>query len=61
MRKNVTIGLIGDHSESVPAHQAIPVALQLAAETFDIAVGLPPTRTFNMLQIRKSQLPSAAY
>ena len=39
MRRNVTIGLVGDYNESVPAHQAIPVALQRAAETFGIAVG----------------------
>ena len=38
MRSSVMIGLIGDYSESVPAHQAIPVALQRAAEIFDIAV-----------------------
>ena len=38
MRSSVTIGLIGDYNESVPAHQAIPVALQRAAEIFDIAV-----------------------
>jgi CTP synthase (UTP-ammonia lyase) len=38
MRKNVMIGLIGDYSESVPAHQAIPVALQHAAQGSDIAV-----------------------
>ena len=38
MRSRVTIGLIGDYSESVPAHQAIPVALQYAAEASDIAV-----------------------
>jgi len=33
------IGLIGDYNESVPAHQAIPIALQRAAEIFDITVG----------------------
>jgi CTP synthase (UTP-ammonia lyase) len=38
MRRKVMIGLIGDYGESVPAHQAIPVALQHAAETSDIAV-----------------------
>jgi CTP synthase (UTP-ammonia lyase) len=32
MRKTVTIGLIGDYNESVPAHRAIPLALQHATE-----------------------------
>jgi CTP synthase (UTP-ammonia lyase) len=31
MRKNILIGLIGDYDATVPAHQAIPIALQLAA------------------------------
>jgi CTP synthase (UTP-ammonia lyase) len=35
---SVTIGLVGDYNESVPAHQAIPLALQRAAEQSDIAV-----------------------
>jgi CTP synthase (UTP-ammonia lyase) len=30
------IGLIGDHDATVPAHQAIPVALQLARERLDL-------------------------
>jgi CTP synthase (UTP-ammonia lyase) len=34
----VTIGLIGDYNASVPAHQAIPVALQRATELSNIAV-----------------------
>ena len=36
MRRHVTIGLIGDHNDSVPAHRAIPLALQMAAETLGI-------------------------
>lgn len=31
MQRNITVGLIGDYSESVPAHRAIPPALQRAA------------------------------
>jgi CTP synthase (UTP-ammonia lyase) len=31
MQTNVLIGLIGDYDAAVPAHQAIPIALQLAA------------------------------
>lgn len=38
MQKTVSIGLIGDYNESVPAHRAIPLALQRAAEASDIAV-----------------------
>ncbi len=40
MRENVTVGLIGDYREIVPAHRAIPVALQRAAEALQIEVGL---------------------
>jgi CTP synthase (UTP-ammonia lyase) len=39
MGKNVTVGLIGDYSQTVPAHQAIPLALQRAAEALQIEVG----------------------
>ena len=38
MQKNITIGLIGDYDESVPAHRAIPLALQLAAEALHLDV-----------------------
>jgi len=37
-RNSVRIGLIGDHSASVVAHRAIPLALQNAAEEREIAV-----------------------
>src|SRR5450432_689777 len=40
MRTTVAIGLIGDYSESVPAHRAIPIALRDAAKTSAIAVEL---------------------
>jgi CTP synthase (UTP-ammonia lyase) len=36
--RKVCIGLIGDYNASVPAHQAIPIALQGAAEVCDIGV-----------------------
>ena len=39
MRRTITIGLIGDYDESVPAHQAIPPALQRAADALHIEVG----------------------
>lgn len=39
MRKNIIIGLIGDYNQSVAAHQAIPLALQLAANSLHIEVG----------------------
>ena len=36
MRKKVTVGLIGDYSQAVLAHQAIPMALQNSADALDI-------------------------
>jgi len=39
MRANVTVGLIGDYSDTVPAHRAIPLALRRAADVLQIAVG----------------------
>ncbi len=38
MGRSVTIGLVGDYAESVPAHRAIPIALRFAAETSGTAV-----------------------
>ena len=38
MRKTVTVGLIGDYSQTVSAHQAIPLALQRAADVLRIEV-----------------------
>lgn len=40
MQKNVLIGLIGDYDATVPAHQAIPIALQLAADAAAMEVRL---------------------
>lgn len=40
MQRNVLIGLIGDYDATVPAHQAIPIALQLAADAAAIEVKL---------------------
>ncbi len=39
MRSEVVIGLVGDRSASVPAHEAIPLALQHAAHALDIRIG----------------------
>ena len=39
MRKRISIGLIGDYDKSVLAHQAIPLALQRAAETLHVGLG----------------------
>ena len=36
MRKRISIGLVGDYDKSVPAHQAIPLALQRAAESLHV-------------------------
>lgn len=38
MRTNINIGLIGDHSDAVPAHRAIPLALKSSAKASDIEV-----------------------
>ncbi|MBI1818095.1 MAG: CTP synthase [Deltaproteobacteria bacterium] len=38
MQQKVLIGLIGDYDATVPAHQAIPIALQLAADAAAIEV-----------------------
>lgn len=38
MKKHVTIGLIGDYSAAVLAHQAIPVALERASTVLGVAV-----------------------
>jgi CTP synthase (UTP-ammonia lyase) len=38
MRKKVMVGLVGDYNQSVPAHQAIPLALKLAAEEKQVEV-----------------------
>lgn len=58
MRKNIVIGLIGDYNPSVPAHQAIAPALQLAAGALHIDVGFEwiPTETVTSTQ----QLPRFA-
>lgn len=39
MQKKVIVGLIGDYNQAVPAHQAIPLALQRAADALQIEVG----------------------
>jgi CTP synthase (UTP-ammonia lyase) len=39
MRKKIEIGLIGDYDRSVPAHQAIPLALKLAADALRVEAG----------------------
>jgi CTP synthase (UTP-ammonia lyase) len=39
MRNKVMVGLIGDYHPSVPAHQAIPIALQDAALALHVEVG----------------------
>lgn len=39
MGRTIRIGLVGDFDASVPAHQAIPLALDSAAETLGLQVG----------------------
>ncbi|QDL54779.1 CTP synthase C-terminal region-related (seleno)protein [Rhodoferax aquaticus] len=38
MKSKVTVGLMGDYHASIPAHQAIPLALQSASHANNIAV-----------------------
>lgn len=38
-RNGIRIGLVGDFNADVPAHQAIPLALQRAAEANHVSVG----------------------
>jgi CTP synthase (UTP-ammonia lyase) len=38
MSNGIRIGLIGDYDASVPAHQAIPIALTLVGEQLDVAI-----------------------
>lgn len=38
MRTKITVGLVGDYSPSVPAHRAIPTALQAASDALHIEV-----------------------
>ncbi len=40
MKKSVSIGLIGDYNEAVPAHQAIPIALRRSDAGSGVAVDL---------------------
>jgi CTP synthase (UTP-ammonia lyase) len=41
MRDSVNIGLVGDYNASVPAHQAISLALQRAASALQITLFQP--------------------
>lgn len=45
MQNTVSVGLVGDYDHAVPAHQAIPLALQHAADSLGIklAFGWVPT------------------
>lgn len=38
MPKRVVIGLVGDRSDTVPAHRAIPIALHMTAHALDLEV-----------------------
>ena len=46
MLKRISIGLIGDYDKSVPAHQAIPLALQRAAEALHVELGFEWVSSF---------------
>ena len=53
MRTNVTVGLIGDYNQSVPAHQAIPLALQCAAEELKIEVAFEWVPTDEIVSVSR--------
>ncbi|STQ46582.1 CTP synthase [Ewingella americana] len=38
MSQQVRLAIIGDHNPAIVAHQAIPLALNLAAQTFDLDI-----------------------
>jgi CTP synthase (UTP-ammonia lyase) len=49
MRNTIAVGLVGDYDQTVPAHQAIPLALQSASDSLGIALafGWVPTNEIN--------------
>jgi CTP synthase (UTP-ammonia lyase) len=49
MAARTRIGLIGDHDTTVPAHKAIPIALQLAEEALGLAVAFEWVPTAEIL------------
>jgi CTP synthase (UTP-ammonia lyase) len=53
MQRHVVIGLIGDYDATVPAHQAIPIALQLAADSAAIELGMKWVPTEEVLNVSR--------
>ena len=51
--KHALIGLVGDFDSSVPAHQAIPLALKQAAEELRIEVGFEWVPTEEILSVSR--------
>jgi CTP synthase (UTP-ammonia lyase) len=45
MKSGISVGLIGDYNPTIPAHQAIPKALQFAADALQLAVHLESVPT----------------
>jgi CTP synthase (UTP-ammonia lyase) len=56
MRKKVTVGLVGDYNQSVPAHQAIPLALQRAAKEKQIEVEFEWVPTVEITSVSRISL-----
>lgn len=54
MQTSVTIGLVGDYDQTVPAHQAIPGVLQRAAETLDREVHFEWVPTEEITSVSRS-------
>jgi CTP synthase (UTP-ammonia lyase) len=53
MRTKVMVGLIGDYSETVPAHRAIPLALRRAGEVLQVEVGFEWVSTDEITSIAR--------
>jgi CTP synthase (UTP-ammonia lyase) len=53
VREKVTIGLVGDYDPSVPAHQAIPLALKRAADAARIEVNFEWVPTVEITSVER--------
>lgn len=53
MSHSVTIGLVGNHSSSIPAHEAIPLALQSAAKSLGIELALEWVPTEDVVAVSR--------
>lgn len=61
-RNGIRIGLVGDFSADVPAHQAIPLALHRAADAAQVAVDIEwlPTPQIGTVRTSRSSMACGA-